>query len=130
MEISYPGKVLLLPDCCFRISKPAIFGVRVLAGRIRPKQQLLKDDGRVVGRIKSVQEEKRSLKEAKAGAEVAIAIDGITYGRQVDVGEVLYVDLPEAHAKALEKIELTADEEEILEKVKEIKRAEDPFWGM
>ncbi|MFQ6061078.1 MAG: translation initiation factor IF-2, partial [Thermoplasmata archaeon] len=31
MEITYPGQLLLLPDCCFRKSKPAIFGVRVLA---------------------------------------------------------------------------------------------------
>lgn len=130
MEINYPGKVLLLPDCCFRVSKPAIFGVRVLAGRIRPKQQLLKEDGRILGKIKSVQEESQSLKEAKAGAEVAISIGGITYGRQINVGDVLYVDLPESHAKALEKIELTPDEVEILEKVKEIKRVEDPFWGM
>ncbi len=130
MEINYPGKVLLLPDCCFRVSKPAIFGVRVLAGRIRPNQQLLREDGRVLGKIKSIQEEKQSLKEAKTGAEVAIAIDGVTFGRQVEVGDVLYVDLPEAHAKALEKIELTADEKEVLEKVKEIKRAEDRFWGM
>ncbi len=130
MEINYPGKVLLLPDCCFRVSKPAIFGVRVLAGRIRPKQQLLREDGRILGRIKSVQEEGQSLKEAKAGAEVAISMDGITYGRQIEVGDVLYIDLPESHAKALEKIELTTDEKEILEKVKEIKRTEDPFWGM
>jgi translation initiation factor 5B len=130
MEINYPGKVLLLPDCCFRVSKPAIFGVRVLAGRIRPKQQLLKDDGRVLGKIKSVQEDQQSLKEARVGAEVAIAISGITFGRQVNVGDVLYVDLPESHAKALDKVELTADEIEVLEKVKEIKRLESPFWGM
>jgi translation initiation factor 5B len=130
MEINYPGKVLLLPDCCFRVSKPAIFGVRVLAGRIRPKQQLLREDGRILGKIKSVQEEGQSLKEAKAGAEVAISMDGITYGRQMNVGDVLYIDLPESHAKALEKIDLTSDEMEILEKVKEIKRVQDPFWGM
>lgn len=130
MEINYPGKVLLLPDCCFRVSKPAIFGVRVLAGRIRPKQQLLREDGRILGKIKSVQEEGQSLKEAKAGAEVAISMDGITYGRQINVGDVLYIDLPESHAKALDHIDLTPDEKEILEKVKEIKRSEDPFWGM
>jgi translation initiation factor 5B len=130
MEINYPGKVLLLPDCCFRVSKPAIFGVRVLSGRIRPKQQLLRENGKVLGKIKSVQEDQKSLKEARVGAEVAIAIDGITFGRQLDFGDVLYVDLPESHAKALEKVELTADEIEVLEKVKEIKRLENPFWGM
>ncbi|MFQ5884240.1 MAG: translation initiation factor IF-2 [Thermoplasmata archaeon] len=130
MEITYPGKILLLPDCCFRVSKPAIFGARVLAGRIRPGQRLLREDGRVLGKIKSVQSEKQSLKEAIAGSEVAIAVEGITYGRQVDVGDVLYIDLPESHAKALDKVDLTSDENEVLEKVREIKRAQDPFWGM
>ena len=130
MEINYPGKVLLLPDCCFRVSKPAIFGVRVLSGRIRPKQQLLREDGEILGKIRSVQEEQKSLKEARAGAEVAISVAGVTFGRQMNVGDVLYVDLPESHAKALEKVELTADEIEVLEKVKEIKRMEHPFWGM
>ncbi|MEE9224335.1 MAG: translation initiation factor IF-2 [Thermoplasmata archaeon] len=130
MEINYPGKMLLLPDCCFRVSKPAIFGVRVLSGRIRPKQQLLREDGKILGKIKSVQVEQKSLKEATAGAEVAIAVGGVTFGRQMNVGDILYVDLPESHAKALEKVELTADEIEVLEKVKEIKRMENPFWGM
>lgn len=130
MEINYPGKVLLLPDCCFRVSKPAIFGVRVLSGRIRPKQRLLREDGKILGKIRSVQEEQKSLKEARAGAEVAISVAGVTFGRQMNVGDVLYVDLPESHAKALEKVELTSDEIEVLEKVKEIKRMEHPFWGM
>src|SRR5438445_72463 len=35
-EIAYPAKLLFLSEHVFRTSKPAIFGVRVLAGRIRP----------------------------------------------------------------------------------------------
>ncbi|MFQ6060743.1 MAG: translation initiation factor IF-2, partial [Thermoplasmata archaeon] len=93
-------------------------------------QHLLRGDGRVLGRIRSVQSEKQSLKEAAVGSEVAIAVEGITYGRQINVGDVLYIDIPESHAKALDKLELNPDEKEVLEKVKEIKRAEDPFWGM
>jgi translation initiation factor 5B len=130
MEITYPGQMLLLPDCCFRKSKPAIFGVRILAGRIRPKQHILREDGTVLGRIKSIQSEKQSLKEAIVGAEVAISVEGITFGRQVNVGDVIFIDIPESHAKALEKVELNPDEKEVLEKVKVIKRAHDPFWGM
>ncbi|MCJ7488566.1 MAG: translation initiation factor IF-2, partial [Thermoplasmata archaeon] len=38
LEIVYPGKVSILRDHVFRVSKPAIVGVRVLAGRIRPGQ--------------------------------------------------------------------------------------------
>jgi len=81
--IPRPGMIKFLPEYVFRVSKPAIIGVRVLAGRIRPGMKLLKDDGRVVGTIKSIQSEKKSLNEAIQGQEVAISIDGPTVGRQI-----------------------------------------------
>ncbi|MCL2510330.1 MAG: translation initiation factor IF-2, partial [Methanomassiliicoccaceae archaeon] len=34
-EFSFPAKFRILPNCIFRASKPAIVGVRVLAGRIK-----------------------------------------------------------------------------------------------
>ena len=51
--VVYPGRIMLLPDHTFRVSKPAVVGVRVLAGRIHIGQGLLKD-GRRIGRIKSI----------------------------------------------------------------------------
>jgi len=130
LELHYPAKILLLPDHTFRASKPAIVGVRVLAGRIRLREHLLKDDGRVVGQIESLRTEETPLKEAVAGSEVAVAISGATVGRQIQEGDVLYVDIPESHVTALRKLELTADEREALETVCEIKRRGDRFWGM
>lgn len=129
-EITHPGKILLLQDHTFRASKPAIVGVRVLAGRIRQGVGLLKDDGRVIGKIKSLRSGDDSLKEAIAGSEIAMAVDGVTVGRQMSPGDVLYVDIPESAAKKLDSVDLNPDEKEILERVKEIKREEDPFWGM
>ncbi len=129
-EITYPGSIMILPDYIFRISKPAIVGVRVLAGRIKPEQRLLKEDGRVVGRIKSIRDGDESLKEAIAGQQVAVAIEGVTVGRQIIAGEVLYVNLTEGDVRALKKVKLNYDEQEILDKVIQIKRKEDGFWGM
>ncbi|MEW5759874.1 MAG: translation initiation factor IF-2 [Candidatus Thermoplasmatota archaeon] len=129
-EIVHPGVIKVLPNCIFRVSKPAIFGVRILAGRIKVGQSLLREDGLILGRIKSIRVEDQSLKEAIVGSEVAIAVDGITIGRQVKVEDILYIDIPEEHAKALAKIELSIEEKEALEKVYEIKRKEKPFWGM
>ena len=40
-EYAFPGKIRLLPNCVFRTSKPAIVGVRVLAGRIAGQHRLL-----------------------------------------------------------------------------------------
>jgi translation initiation factor 5B len=129
-EITHPGKILLLQDHVFRASKPAIVGVRVLAGRIRQGVGLLRDDGRVIGKIRSLRSGDDSLKEAIAGSEIAMAVDGVTVGRQMSPGDVLYVDIPESAAKKLDSVDLNPDEKEILERVKEIKREEDPFWGM
>jgi len=128
--ITHPGKILLLQDHVFRASKPAIVGVRVLAGRIRQGVGLLRDDGRVIGKIKSLRSGEDSLKEALAGSEVAMAVDGVTVGRQMSPGDVLYVDIPESAAKKLDSVDLNPDEKEVLEQVKGIKREEDPFWGM
>lgn len=129
-EVAYPGKLLFLPEYVFRVSKPAIVGVRVLAGRVRVGQGLLREDGRVVGRVRSMRRKEQSLPEVQAGDEVAVAIEGPTVGRQINPGDVLYVDIPEAHVRVLEGAGLSGDEREALETVKAIKRKEDPFWGM
>jgi translation initiation factor 5B len=129
-EIMYPGKAVILPDCIFRVSKPAIVGVRILAGRLRVGQKLIRDDGKEVGKIKSIRDKEESLKEAIMGREVAISIDGATCGRQIDVDTVLYVDIPGAHCKELSSMQLAYDDKEVLDQICKIKRKEDKFWGM
>lgn len=127
----HPGMVKILPEFIFRVSNPAIFGVRVLAGRIHSDLKLMREDGRVIGRIKGMQEENQSVDEAKQGAEVAVSVDGITIGRQVKGGDILYTDLPEDDAKKLRDLDvLTFDEKEVLEKIFEIKRKTEKFWGI
>ena len=129
LQVVFPGKVMILRDHVFRVSKPAIVGVRILAGRIRPGQGLMRDDGRSVGKIKSIRSGEESLKEALVGTEVAISIDDATVGRQIDVEDVLLVDIPESHAHELANYKLTQDELEVLEQIAVIKRKERPFWG-
>tara|TARA_B100001113_G_scaffold78968_1_gene62070 strand:+ start:1444 stop:3111 length:1668 start_codon:yes stop_codon:yes gene_type:complete len=127
-KIVYPGRILLLPDHTFRVSKPAVVGVRVLGGRIHIGQRLLKD-GASVGQIKSIRSGEDSMKEAKQGDEVAVAIDGVVVGRQIEEEDVLLVDVPESHAKRLRKMSLNAIESEILGELLEIHRRDDHFWG-
>jgi len=129
-EFSFPGKFMILPNCVFRVSKPAIVGVRVLAGRIRTGQKVVTADGRDVGRIKSIRSGEDAAKEAKQGEEVAVALDSVTVGRQADVEDVLYVDLRETAAKQLQAMDITEDERMTLEELVRIKRKESPFWGM
>ena len=127
-QVVYPGRILLLPDHTFRISKPAVVGVRVLAGRSHVGQRLLKN-GERVGQIKSIRSGQDSMKEARQGAEVAVAIDGVPVGRHIDEEDVLLVDIPESHAKKLRKMDLTSAELEVLEELTTIHRKESHFWG-
>jgi translation initiation factor 5B len=129
LEIVFPGKMVIMRDHIFRVSKPAIVGVRVLAGRIRPGQGLIRQDGKEVGRIKSIRSGEESLKEAIVGAEVAISIDDAIVGRQIDAEDILLVDIPESHAHELANYALKQDEIEVLEQLAIIKRKEKPFWG-
>ena len=126
--VVYPGRIMLLPDHTFRVSKPAVVGVRVLAGRIHVGQGLLKD-GRRIGRIKSIRSGQESMKEARQGAEVAISVEGVTVGRQIEEGDVLLVDIPESHARRLRKMEMTSIEKEVYEELLAIHRKDDHFWG-
>jgi len=127
----HPGMMRILPDCIFRVNNPAIFGVRVLAGRIHKDMRLLREDGRVVGRIKGIQSENQSVEESIQGEEVAISVEGVTIGRQLKGNDILYIDLPEADAKKLREMKvLSIDEREVLEKTFEIKRKTEKFWGM
>jgi len=130
LELPHPAKLVFLPEFVFRASHPAIFGVRVLAGRLRPGLVLMRDDGKPLGRVRSIRSGEEVVTEAVAGKEVAIAVDGVTVGRQVKGGDVLYVDLPEEAARTLRDQPLNPDEKEALAQIAEIKRRTDRFWGM
>ncbi|MFO8133724.1 MAG: translation initiation factor IF-2 [Thermoplasmatota archaeon] len=129
-EIVHPGELLFLPDCTFRVSKPAVIGVRVLAGEIRPMQRLMRQDGTTVGKIKSIQQEQQTIDKATQGMEVAIAIEGATVGRQVKPEQTLFVDIPSGAAQRLADMDLSPEEQDVLDKVTRIKRKEDAFWGI
>lgn len=129
-KMVHPAKFRILEDHVFRMSKPAIVGVRVLAGNIRPGRQLMNKEGRVVGQIKSIRSGEQSLDYAEQGDEVAIAISGVTIGRQIEVGEELYIDIPEGDARELRNLDLTFDEDRILKELREIKQKEEDFWGL
>ncbi|AIG97644.1 translation initiation factor IF-2 [Archaeoglobus fulgidus] len=127
-----PGKIKLLKEFIFRRSKPAIVGVRVLAGELRRGVDLIKPDGTKVGAVRTMQKEGKNVAIASAGDELAIAIEDVTIGRQLEGDEILYVDVPERHAKVIERDLLDSLDEETKKAFKEfleIKRKDNPFWG-
>jgi translation initiation factor 5B len=131
-HIMMPAKIRLIPDCVFRQSNPAVVGVRVLGGKLRSDVNLVRTDGKKVGHLKSMQLRQEAIREADAGLEVAISIEGVTVGRQLNVGDDLFVDIPERHVKVLEREmlkTLNVSTQEILSEFTTMRRKEDPFWG-
>jgi translation initiation factor 5B len=131
-QIVMPAKIRVLPHCIFRQSNPAVVGVRVLAGTLRSDVNLIQPDNKKVGHLKTMQCNQENIREAGAGAEVAISIEGATVGRQFDVGDDLLVDIPERHVKVLEREmmnNLSINTQEALSEFTELKRRSDPFWG-
>ena len=128
-----PGKLRVLEGYVFRRAKPAIFGVEILAGRIKPRLVLVRaEDGKEVGEIQQIQEKGEALPEARAGMQVAISMDRPMVGRHVFEKDVLYVKVPEEHAKALLSEfmdKLTAEEQEALKEYVEIMRKKTAFWA-
>ena len=130
MEMAFPAKFTILPNCVFHATKPAIVGVRILAGKVRANLRLIKADGTDAGKIRSLRDGEEVLKGASQGDEVAMAIDGVTVGRQIDVEDVIYVELLESTIKELQKTDLNEDEKMTLQEYLDIKRKQDKFWGM
>ncbi|MFH7882629.1 MAG: translation initiation factor IF-2 [Candidatus Aenigmatarchaeota archaeon] len=93
-KLTWPAKIKILPGYVFRASKPAIFGIEVLAGKIKPNVVLLRKDGKEIGNIKEIQKEGKNIPEAKSGDKVAISMEEPTIGRQIKEGDILYVNVP------------------------------------
>jgi len=98
-QLTRPAKIQILPGYVFRRSDPAIVGVKVLAGTLKPGVTLAKD-GREVGKVMQIQRQGKPVTEAVAGDEVAISIQGdVIVGRQIKEGDVLYVYIPDEQAR-------------------------------
>ena len=96
-----PGKIKLLKGFVFRRSDPAIVGVDVLVGIIKPKYPLLDANGRRIGTVLRIQDQGKDVVEAGVGKQVAVSIDKPMVGRQISEGDTLYVDVPPQHARVL-----------------------------
>ncbi len=129
-----PGKIRILPGYIFRRSNPAIVGVEVLGGTIKPGYPLMREDGKRIGSIHQIQDRGRSVQEAKAGMAVAISIKGhVMVGRHIDEGDILYTDIPEQHAilwLTKYKSELSDDEMLVLKEIIKIKRRSNPTFAL
>jgi translation initiation factor 5B len=129
--ITMPCRIKVLPYV-FRQSHPAIFGVHVEAGNLKLGIELMNSKGGKIGEIKAMQSEKKSIDKAEKNKEVAVSIGNITFGRQIDKGDILYSNLNEDEFRRLKenKKYLTADEIAVLQEIAQIKRQGKATWGI
>ena len=125
-------KLKILPQYVFRNSNPAVFGVLVESGKLRPGANLIDNEGKEISKVKNIQEQNKSVKEATKGSEIAISLPGIIFDRVLAETNNLYSNLSEKQFKQFKdnKDLLTADEIQALQKIAQIKRKEKPTWGV
>lgn len=128
--VSRPARVRVLEGHVFRSSNPAVVGVNVIEGVLKPGGHMLNSSGDTIGRIKSVQSENESLDKAPRGEEVAVSLSNATVGRDFEEGEMLYTDLTSKDYRRLQELEdlLSAGEKNVLEEIVDIKDSKDPHW--
>ena len=128
-----PGKIRIMEGYIFRRAKPAIFGVEVLGGQLKPKIALVRaEDGEDLGEVQQIQDRGKALSEAKQGMQVAVSMDKPMVGRHVFEKDILYVKVPEPDAKVLLATyldKLTTEEQEVLKEYVEKMRKKTPFWA-
>jgi translation initiation factor 5B len=128
-----PAKLQVLEGYVFRRAKPAIFGVEVLAGKLKPKSGLVRaENGAEVGEVQQIQDKGKALSVADKGMQVAVSMEKPIVGRHVFEKDVLYVKVPEPDAEVLLTTfmdRLSADEQEALNGYVELMRKKTPFWG-
>jgi translation initiation factor 5B len=131
MALASLCKIKILPQYVFRNTNPAIFGVRIEAGKLKQGISLIDNLGEKTGRIKNIQSENKSVEEATEGMEVAVSVPGTNFERKLKDREFLYSDISESQFRNFKKNKdlLSSSEISALQEIAEIKRRENPEWG-
>lgn len=137
-RLAKPCKLQLLRGYVFRQSNPAIVGVEVLSGVLAVDAQLMKatapadELGKPLTTVKEIQLEKENVTTAGKGKQVAVSLEKVIIGRQLNEGDVLLSFIPENDFRRLKEFRqyLSADEVELLREIAELMRRENPVWGI
>jgi len=131
-SLTRPCKIQILKGYVFRQSNPAICGVDVLAGKLKTGMPLMKDDGKEITEVKSIQLDKENVSEVERNKQAAISMGGVTIGRQIHEGTVLYSAVSESDFRKLKELKsyLSEEEKNILKEIAKIMRKDNPVWGV
>ncbi|PIU02921.1 MAG: translation initiation factor IF-2 [Candidatus Diapherotrites archaeon CG09_land_8_20_14_0_10_32_12] len=97
-KAGHPVSFKIFPEHIFKRTKPLVCGVKVISGKLYPGTKVA-IDGKILGTVKQVQDNGKTIDFASEGQEVAISIDGgnsdkidlnkevISYFREYEMGE-------------------------------------------
>ena len=127
-----PFKIVVLSGFIFRQSNPAVVGVEVLGGILKNGIELINELGKKVGEVKSIQLEGENISEVGKGKQVAVAITKAVVGRSLFENDVLYSNINEEEFRKIKELKklLNVSEVGILKEIAEIKRKDNPMWGI
>jgi len=128
-----PCRAKVLPGFIFRRSKPAIVGLEIVSGKLRPKFPLISTSGKRLGLAQRIQDQGKDIEEANVGAQVAVSIEDGVVGRNISEGDTILTDVPERNLKTwLTKFpsELAESDHETIKELIQLKRRENPVWGL
>jgi translation initiation factor 5B len=127
-----PCKFSVLKGYVFRQNNPAVVGVEIEIGRIKSGDPIMNTEGKRITTVKSLEDSGESVNSAEQGKQLAMAMDNVTVGRQIHEGDFLYTDIPEDDFKKLKELKkhLSKMETEVLKEIVEIKRRNNPVWGV
>ena len=131
MGLAKIAKLEILHEYVFRNTSPAIFGVKIVGGKVNSGMNLIDDSGEDVGRVKNIQADKKSVNESCEGMEVAISVPGSNYERKIKDKKFLYSNLGEKQFKKFKdnKDLLSSAEISVLKEIADIKRKKQEDWG-
>lgn len=131
-KLSRPAKIELLKGFVFRQSDPAVVGVEVIEGVLQSNTQIMNHEGRVVGKVKGIEDKGENISKLERGKQAAVSIDGPTVGRQIKEGELLYTCFNEKEYAKLKKLTVLMSESErqVMDEILKLRRKTHPTWGM
>jgi translation initiation factor 5B len=131
-SLTIPAKLRALPGAFFRRNDPAVFGVEIVAGKLKPKARLMDSAGSELGLVEQIQDNGKPVQEATKGMEVAISVRGPTLGRQIKENDSLYT-FPTSHDVRILRGKLLSmlkeDDVTALNEIVTIRSAKDTMYG-
>ena len=124
MQLTTISKIKILPQYVFRNTNPAIFGIKVEAGKLIKGLNLISSEGEKIGKIKNIQSQNKSVEQVNEGMEVAISVPGTNFERKLKDKNFLYSDITESQFKNFKKNKdlLNPNELKVLQEIAEIKK--------